>query len=162
MTIRVVPDAGPTGEVHGAFVLMNVSTAKQAQEALRASKPSSDSSWTTFRRCKMVVPEPAQRGMAGESRKDLTGRKVAEVQQIIAMQPLLACFQGRSRGDGADARKPSGDPLGIDHCARTGMAGQGDRLRGPPTRQKNNEDALRRQLDHCRPVTIRRWRCWNG
>ena len=37
MTIRVVPDAGPSGEVHGAFVLMNdFHGLKQAQEALRA------------------------------------------------------------------------------------------------------------------------------
>jgi PAS domain S-box-containing protein len=39
MTIRVVPDAGPGGEVHGAFVLMNdIHGLKQAQEALRASE----------------------------------------------------------------------------------------------------------------------------
>ena len=36
MTIRVVPDAGPSGEVHGAFVLMNdIHGLKQAQEALK-------------------------------------------------------------------------------------------------------------------------------
>src|ERR1700674_2011544 len=39
MTIRVVPDATPSGEVHGAFVLMNdIHGLKQAQEALRASE----------------------------------------------------------------------------------------------------------------------------
>ena len=39
MTIRVVPDVGPSGEVHGAFVLMNdIHGLKQAQEALRASE----------------------------------------------------------------------------------------------------------------------------
>jgi len=39
MTIRLVPDAGPGGEVHGAFVLMNdIHGLKQAQEALRASE----------------------------------------------------------------------------------------------------------------------------
>ena len=39
MTIRVVPDAAPSGEVHGAFVLMNdIHGLKQAQEALRASE----------------------------------------------------------------------------------------------------------------------------
>ena len=39
MTIRVVPDAAPSGEVQGAFVLMNdIHGLKQAQEALRASE----------------------------------------------------------------------------------------------------------------------------
>ncbi len=39
MTIRVVPDSSPSGEVHGAFVLMNdIHGLKQAQEALRASE----------------------------------------------------------------------------------------------------------------------------
>ena len=39
MTIRVVPDAAASGEVHGAFVLMNdIHGLKQAQEALRASE----------------------------------------------------------------------------------------------------------------------------
>ena len=39
MTIRVVPDPSPGGEVHGAFVLMNdIHGLKQAQEALRASE----------------------------------------------------------------------------------------------------------------------------
>ena len=39
MTIRVVPDAAPSGEVYGAFVLMNdIHGLKQAQEALRASE----------------------------------------------------------------------------------------------------------------------------
>src|SRR4029453_1495432 len=39
MKIRVGPDAGPSGEVHGAFVLMNdIHGLKQAQEALRASE----------------------------------------------------------------------------------------------------------------------------
>ncbi len=39
MTIRIVPDAAPGGEVHGAFVLMNdIHGLKQAQEALRASE----------------------------------------------------------------------------------------------------------------------------
>ena len=51
MTIRVVPDAGPSGEVHGAFVLMNdIHGLKQAQEALRASEAELGSSWTTCRR----------------------------------------------------------------------------------------------------------------
>ena len=39
MTIRVVPDATPSGDVPGAFVLMNdIHGLKQAQEALRASE----------------------------------------------------------------------------------------------------------------------------
>ncbi|MCC7041897.1 MAG: PAS domain-containing protein [Burkholderiales bacterium] len=39
MTIRVVPDASPGGEVYGAFVLMNdIHGLKQAQEALRDSE----------------------------------------------------------------------------------------------------------------------------
>ncbi|MEO5700802.1 MAG: PAS domain-containing protein, partial [Casimicrobiaceae bacterium] len=39
MTIRLVPDGAPGGEVHGAFVLMNdIDELKQAQDALRASE----------------------------------------------------------------------------------------------------------------------------
>jgi PAS domain S-box-containing protein len=39
MTIRIVPDATPSGDVPGAFVLMNdIHGLKQAQEALRASE----------------------------------------------------------------------------------------------------------------------------
>jgi diguanylate cyclase (GGDEF)-like protein/PAS domain S-box-containing protein len=39
MTIRVVPDASSSGDVHGAFVLMNdIHSLKQAQEAVKASE----------------------------------------------------------------------------------------------------------------------------
>ncbi len=39
MTLRVVPDRAPSGDVHGAFVLMNdIHSLKEAQEALRASE----------------------------------------------------------------------------------------------------------------------------
>ena len=51
MTIRVVPDASPSGEVYGAFVLMNdIHGLKQAQEALRASEAELGLMWTTCRR----------------------------------------------------------------------------------------------------------------
>ena len=101
MTIRVVPDAGPSGEVHGAFVLMNdIHGLKQAQEALRASEaelrlimdnvPARVAYIDTENRFRFLNRHNEE--WLSESRKDLTGRKVSEVvgdARARQLQPLV-------------------------------------------------------------------------
>jgi|KBSSwiStaDraftv2_1062776.scaffolds.fasta_scaffold00419_2 diguanylate cyclase (GGDEF)-like protein/PAS domain S-box-containing protein len=88
MTIRVVPDAAPSGEVHGAFVLMNdIHGLKQAQEALRASEaelrlimdnvPARVSYIDRDYRYRFLNRHNEE--WLGESRKELTGRQIADV-----------------------------------------------------------------------------------
>jgi len=88
MTIRVVPDAGPSGEVHGAFVLMNdIHGLKQAQEALRASEgelrlimdnvPARVSYVDRDYRYRFLNGHNEK--WLGASRDDMTGRSIAEV-----------------------------------------------------------------------------------
>ena len=103
MTIRVVPDAAPSGEVHGAFVLMNdIHGLKQAQEALRASaRPSCGSSWTTCRRaCRTSTATTATASSTGTTRNgcrrepqgpDRAARspKSSATQRANQLQPLL-------------------------------------------------------------------------
>src|SRR5947199_3148020 len=102
MTIRVVPDAGPSGEVHGAFVLMNdIHGLKQAQEALRASEaelrlimdnvPARVSYVDRDYRLRFLNRHNEE--WLGESRKDLIGRRIAEVvgeTRAEQLQPLLS------------------------------------------------------------------------
>ena len=101
MTIRVVPDASPTGDVHGAFVLMNdIHGLKQAQEALRDSEaalrlimdnvPARVSYIDRDYRYRFLNRHNEE--WLGESRKDLTGRTFAEVvgnERASQLGPLL-------------------------------------------------------------------------
>ncbi len=101
MTIRVVPDSGPSGEVHGAFVLMNdIHGLKQAQEALRASEaelrlimdnvPARVSYIDRDYRYRILNRYNEE--WLGESRKDLAGRLVADVVgegRFAQVKPLL-------------------------------------------------------------------------
>ena len=101
MTIRVVPDATPSGEVHGAFVLMNdIHGLKQAQEALRASEAELRLIMDNVpARVAYIDREYRYRFLnrhneewLSESRKELTGRPVAEVlgdARAGQLQPLL-------------------------------------------------------------------------
>ena len=101
MTIRVVPDATPSGDVHGAFVLMNdIHGLKQAQEALRASEAELRLIMDNVpARVAYIDREYRYRFLnrhneewLSESRKDLTGRPVAEVlgdARAGQLQPLL-------------------------------------------------------------------------
>ena len=101
MTIRVVPDATPAGEVHGAFVLMNdIHGLKQAQEALRASEAELRLIMDNVpARVAYIDREYRYRFLnrhneewLSESRKELTGRPVAEVlgdARAAQLQPLL-------------------------------------------------------------------------
>ena len=88
MTIRVVPDASQSGEVYGAFVLMNdIHGLKQAQEALRDSEaqmrlimdnvPARVSYIDRDYRYRFLNRHNEE--WLGESRKELTGRTFAEV-----------------------------------------------------------------------------------
>ena len=102
MTIRVVPDTGAAGEVHGAFVLMNdIHGLKQAQEALRASEgelrlimdnvPARVAYIDRDLRYRFV--NGRNEAWLGESRKDLNGRRVEDVvgpQRFAFLEPLLA------------------------------------------------------------------------
>jgi len=101
MTIRVVPDSAPSGEVHGAFVLMNdIHGLKQAQEMLRASEaelrlimdnvPARVSYIDRDYRYRILNRHNEE--WLGESRNELVGRPVAEVvgeARFAQMKPLL-------------------------------------------------------------------------
>src|SRR5438046_6888102 len=101
MTIRVVPDATPAGEVHGAFVLMNdIHGLKEAQEALRASEaelrlimdnvPSRVSYIDREYRYRFLNRHNEE--WLGADRKSLSGRHVADVlglERAQQLQPLL-------------------------------------------------------------------------
>jgi diguanylate cyclase (GGDEF)-like protein/PAS domain S-box-containing protein len=101
MTVRVVPDAGPAGEIHGAFVLMNdIHGLKQAQEALRASEaelrlimdnvPARVSYIDRDYRYRFVNGH--DEAWIGEARKELTGRHVEDVagpERFALLQPIF-------------------------------------------------------------------------
>src|SRR5437764_3690341 len=101
MTIRVVPDAASSGQVVGAFVLMNdIHGLKQAQEALRASEaelrlimdnvPARVSYIDRDYRYRFLNRHNEE--WLGASRRDLTGRRVSEVlgeERFHQLQPLL-------------------------------------------------------------------------
>ena len=101
MTIRVVPDASPSGEVHGAFVLMNdIHGLKQAQEALRDSEaalrlimdnvPARVSYIDRDYRYRFLNRHNEE--WLGQSRKELQGRQFAEVvgnERANQLGPLL-------------------------------------------------------------------------
>jgi diguanylate cyclase (GGDEF)-like protein/PAS domain S-box-containing protein len=162
MTIRVVPDAGPSGEVRGAFVLMNdIHGLKQAQEALRASEaelrlimdnvPARVAYIDTEYRFRFLNRHNEE--WLGENRKDLTGRKVSEVMgdkrfsqlqplflrvlagEVVATEQMLVQPEGEPRWEAihyAPNRDGSGNVIGI-YAVHTDIHDQ-----------KNNEDALRR------------------
>jgi diguanylate cyclase (GGDEF)-like protein/PAS domain S-box-containing protein len=162
MTIRVVPDAGPSGEVHGAFVLMNdIHGLKQAQEALRASEaelrlimdnvPARVSYIDRDYRYRFLNRHNEE--WLGESRKELAGQHVAEVigeerarqlapildkvlqGQVVSTEMLLAQPSGESRWESvhyAPNRDGEGHVIGI-YAVHTDIHDQ-----------KRNEDALRR------------------
>ena len=101
MTVRVVPDATPAGEINGAFVLMNdIHGLKQAQEALRASEaelrlimdnvPARVSYIGHDYRYRFVNGHDED--WLGESRKELTGRHVEDVggaERFALLQPIF-------------------------------------------------------------------------
>jgi PAS domain S-box-containing protein len=101
MTIRVVPDAAPSGDVHGAFVLMNdIHGLKQAQEALRASEAELRLIMDNVparvayidREYRFRFLNRHNEDWLSASHSDVTGRLVAEVvgeKRFRQIQPLL-------------------------------------------------------------------------
>jgi PAS domain S-box-containing protein len=101
MTIRVVPDATPSGEVQGAFLLMNdIHGLKQAQEALRASEaklrlimdnvPARVSYIDRYYRVRFINVNDER--WLQRNRSELVGRSLGEVvgeERARQLQPLL-------------------------------------------------------------------------
>ncbi len=162
MTIRVVPDATPTGEVPGAFVLMNdIHSLKQAQEALRASE-------SELRLIMDNVPARVayidrdyryrflnrhNEEWLGMSRNELTGRPVAEVvgeERFRQMQPMLErVLAGEVVSTEQKLAQPSGEDRweSIHYAPNRDAEGRVIGIYAVHTDihdQKRNEDALRR------------------
>src|SRR5512132_3345049 len=162
MTIRVVPDAGPSGEVHGAFVLMNdIHGLKQAQEALRASEaelrlimdnvPARVSYIDRDYRYRFLNRHNEE--WLGESRKELAGRRIADVigeQRARQLQPLLdKVLQGQVVSTEMLLAQPTGEPRweSIHYAPNRDSEGHVIGIYAVHTDihdQKRNEDALRR------------------
>src|SRR6266540_2630667 len=162
MTIRVVPDAGPSGEVHGAFVLMNdIHGLKQAQEALRASEaelrlimdnvPARVSYIDRDYRYRFLNRHNEE--WLGESRKELAGRRIGEVvgeERARQLQPLLdKVLQGEVVSTEMLLAQPSGEARWeqIHYAPNRDSEGHVIGIYAVHTDihdQKRNEDALRR------------------
>jgi len=162
MTIRVVPDAGPSGEVHGAFVLMNdIHGLKQAQEALRASEaelrlimdnvPARVSYIDQDYRYRFLNRHNEE--WLGVNRKELAGRKVHEVAgeaRFLQLQPLLdRVLDGESVSTELLLPQPSGEMKweSIHYAPNRDSEGNVIGIYAVHTDvhdQKRNEDALRR------------------
>ena len=162
MTIRVVPDALPSGEVPGAFVLMtDIHGLKQAQEALRASEselrlimdnvPARVAYIDRDYRYRFLNRHDEE--WLGLGRDDLAGRPVAEVVgdarfrqlqpilervlqgEIVSLEQMLAQPSGEERWESvhyAPNRDAEGRVIGI-YAVHTDIH-----------EQKHNEEALRR------------------
>ena len=164
MTIRVVPDASPSGEVHGAFVLMNdIHGLKQAQEALRASEAelrlimdNVPARVVVHRpRLPLPLPQPPQRGMAG--REPQGAHRAARRRR--RRRRALRADQAAARPRAARARRCRAEQH-AGAARRRRSAGNRSTTRRTATRdgnvigiyavhtdvhdQKRNEDALRR------------------
>jgi diguanylate cyclase (GGDEF)-like protein/PAS domain S-box-containing protein len=162
MTIRIVPDAAPSGEVPGAFVLMNdIHGLKQAQEALRASE-------SELRLIMDNVPARVayidrdyryrflnrhNEEWLGLSRDELTGRPVADVvgeARFRQMQPML---ERVLRGEVVSVEQMMVQPSGeerwesVHYAPNRDAEGQVIGIYAVHTDvhdQKRNDDALRR------------------
>ncbi len=162
MTVRVVPDARATGEINGAFVLMNdIHGLKQAQEALRASEdelrlimdnvPARVSYIDRERRLRFLNRHNEE--WLGADRRSLAGRKVSDVfgeararqvepilqrvlaGEVVSTEALLIQPDGTQRWESmhyAPNRDGEGRVLGI-YAVHTDIHDQ-----------KRNEEALRR------------------
>ena len=163
MTMRVVPDAAPSGEVHGAFVLMNdIHGLKQAQEALRASEaelrlimdnvPARVSYIDRDYRYRFLNGHNEE--WLGESRKELTGRGDRRgrrrSERFAQLQPLLdRVLHGR---DGVDRARCCRSPTGEQRWEAIHYAPQ-------PRRRRQRDRHLRGAHRHPRPEAATRMRC---
>ncbi len=162
MTIRLVPDVAPGGEVHGAFVLMNdIHELKEAQEALRASEaelrlimdnvPARVAYVDRSYRLRFVNRHNEE--WLGASRHDLTGRLLSEVVGEARATELRPLFERVLQGDVVSTERllvqPSGPPrweaihLAPNRDARGNVAGI-YAVHTDVHEEKRNEEALRR------------------
>jgi diguanylate cyclase (GGDEF)-like protein/PAS domain S-box-containing protein len=162
MTIRVVPDTAPGGEVNGAFVLMNdIHGLKQAQEALRASEGELRLIMDNVpARVAYVDRESRFRFLnrhneewLSESRKDLTGRKIGEVigdARARQLQPLMTrVFSGETISTEQLLVQPNGEQRWESIHYAPNRDGEGNvigiyAVHTDIHDQKRNEEALRR------------------
>ncbi len=162
MTIRVVPDATPSGEVHGAFVLMNdIHGLKQAQEALRASEGELRLIMDNVpARVAYIDRESRFRFLnrhneewLSENRKDLTGRKIGEVvgeARAAQLEPLVTrVFTGETVSTEQLLLQPNGEQRweSIHYAPNRDAEGNVIGIYAVHTDihdQKRNEEALRR------------------
>ena len=158
MTIRVVPDAGPSGEVHGAFVLMNdIHGLKQAQEALRASEaelrlimdnvPARVSLHRS--RLPLSLPQPPQRGVAGRepqgARRAARCTRSSGEQRFTLLQPLLdRVLEGETVSTELMLPQPNGEHQVGRHP-----------LRAQPRHRRQRRRHLRRAHRRARPEAQR-------
>ena len=162
MTIRVVPDAGPSGEVHGAFVLMNdIHGLKQAQEALKASEgelrlimdnvPARVSYIDRDYRYRFLNGHNER--WLGASRNDLTGRLITDVAgapRFESLKPLLdRVLKGEVVSTELRLPQPSGELQweAVHYAPHRDNEGNVIGIYAVHTDiddQKNNQDALRR------------------
>jgi len=162
MTIRVVPDVGPSGEVNGAFVLMNdIHGLKQAQEALRASEgelrlimdnvPARVS--YIDREYRLRFLNGHNEHWLGASRNEMTGRPLSEVAgeaRFALLQPLLdRVLNGEVVTTELKLPQPSGEMQweAIHYAPHRDTEGNVIGIYAVHTDihdQKKNEDALRR------------------
>ncbi|HEX3632186.1 MAG TPA: PAS domain-containing protein [Casimicrobiaceae bacterium] len=162
MTIRVVPDTTPGGEVNGAFVLMNdIHGLKQAQEALRASEGELRLIMDNVpARVAYIDRESRFRFLnrhneewLSESRKDLTGRKIGEVvgdARARQLQPLMnRVFSGETISTEQMLVQPNGEQRWESIHYAPNRDGEGNvigiyAVHTDIHDQKRNEEALRR------------------
>jgi len=162
MTIRVVPDTAPGGEVNGAFVLMNdIHGLKQAQEALRASEGELRLIMDNVpARVAYIDRESRFRFLnrhneewLSESRKDLTGRKIGEVvgdARARQLQPLMnRVFSGETISTEQMLVQPNGEQRWESIHYAPNSDGEGNvigiyAVHTDIHDQKRNEEALRR------------------
>jgi diguanylate cyclase (GGDEF)-like protein/PAS domain S-box-containing protein len=162
MTIRVVPDTAPGGEVNGAFVLMNdIHGLKQAQEALRASEGELRLIMDNVpARVAYIDRESRFRFLnrhneewLSESRKDLTGRKIGEVVgdvRAAQLQPLMnRVFSGETISTEQMLVQPNGEQRWESIHYAPNRDGEGNvigiyAVHTDIHDQKRNEEALRR------------------
>lgn len=162
MTIRVVPDTAPGGEVNGAFVLMNdIHGLKQAQEALRASEGELRLIMDNVpARVAYIDRESRFRFLnrhneewLSESRKDLTGRRIGEVvgdARARQLQPLLTrVFAGETISTEQLLVQPNGEQRWESVHFAPNRDGEGNvigiyAVHTDIHDQKRNEEALRR------------------
>ena len=162
MTIRVVPDASASGEVSGAFVLMNdIHGLKQAQEALRASEaelrlimdnvPARVAYIDRDSRFRFLNRHNEE--WLSESRKDVTGRRIGEVigdARARQLQPLLTrVFAGETISTEQLLVQPNGEQRweSIHYAPNRDAEGSVIGIYAVHTDvhdQKRNEEALRR------------------